>query len=123
MSAKSLRDRILQAEDIKPEPVEIPEWGLGKEQGHPVFLRPLDGDDRWRISRLAADADRTKQNIYITEAYVSLALVDENGERLIPFEDRRLLAQKNPLVLDRLFNRIVEISGMRAQDEVDAEKK
>lgn len=123
MSKKALREKILAAEDIKPEPVDIPEWGVGENHGVPVYLRALDGEDRFAISQIAAAADSKKENIYITEAYVALALVDEDGDRIFELEERGALAKKDPQVLERLFDRIVEISGMRTEDEAAAEKK
>lgn len=117
MSKQSIREAILAAEDIKPELTEIPEWGVT------AYLKPLDGDSRYKIGQLAGDSDLRSENAYIAEAYICEALVDENGEKIFDFEDRPLLAKKNPTVIERLYRRITELSGIDADLEADAEKK
>lgn len=120
MKKKTLRDTILQADDSKPEPIEIPEWGIEKGA---AFVKPLDGDSRFKISQLATGAATSKTNIYITEAYVVEGLVDEDGEQIFSWDDRALLAKKNPEVLERIYRLVVKASGIRLEDGADAEKK
>ena len=120
MSKKSLKEKILASEDIQPEPVEIPEWGIGKGE---AFLRPLDGDSRYKIGQLASGTDLQAENAYIAEAYVCESLFDEKGEQAFEFEDRALLAKKDPAVVERLYRRISELSGIDDTAEGDAEKK
>lgn len=112
----TIRDTILAAEDLQPEPISIPEWNVD------AFLRPLDGESRFRIGQLARPAVDDSENICFAEAYICEALVDETGERVFSFDDRKLLAKKDPAVIERLYKRITEISGISDEDEAEAEK-
>ena len=115
MNAKQLKQQILNADDSKPTPVDISEWGIS------AFIKPLDGDDRFALAQLALS--KSKENTYITEAYVCLGLVDENGDQIFSFDDRALLAKKNPLVIERLFKKVISASGIDEADQADLEKK
>ena len=117
MSNKELREKILDADDAKPVPIKIKEWDIS------AFIKPLDGESRYRIGQLAITRDHQSENTYIAEAYVCEGLVDENGEQIFSFEDRALLAKKNPLVIERIYDKVVKASGMTAGDQVEAEKK
>lgn len=117
MDRETLRAQIEAADDLPLQPVEIPEWDIE------AYIRPLDGESRYRIGQLSAGVDVAKENIYITEAYVCEGLVTENGERIFEIADRAILGTKSPAVLERLYNLIVEASGMLAEDEAEAEKK
>lgn len=117
MSKQSLRESILAADDLPREPIKIPEWNLS------AFIKPLDGESRFKISQLATTADHTKSNSYIAEAYVCEGLVDDNGDQIFDFDDRGVLAKKNPDIIERIYKKVVALSGMSSSDQVDAEKK
>ena len=117
METDKLKAAIFDAEDIKPEAVEVPEWGVT------VHLKALDGEARYRISELSASAKARTENSYVVEAYVTEGMVNENGERIIPFEERAMLAKKNPFVVERLCERILELSGIGSNAQADAEAK
>lgn len=119
---EQLRKSILDANDMLPEPVEIPEWNIS------AFLRGLDGEQRFALSHLEAPQtdgkDNGKQaNKYYVEAWVCLGLVDKNGEQIFTLDERVVLSKKNPLVLERLYERIAELSGVTKEQEEEAEKK
>jgi len=113
----SLKEKILAAEDMTPVPVKIPEWGVEGQ------LRPLDGESRFRIAQLATATGPDSDNKCIAEAYVCESLRDKSGERVFEFEERSLLAKKSPQVIERLYEQIVEISGIQPSEEEDPEKK
>ena len=117
MEAKNIREAILAAEDLHPIKVEIAEWGVKGQ------LRPLDGESRYRISQLAATVDHKKENSCIAEAYICESLCDESGNRVFSLDDRKVLATKDPAVIERLYNQVLEISGITQEDEDAAEKK
>jgi len=113
---KSIRDLILEAKDLEPEPVDIPEWGVSG------FIHPLDGEALYRLSKLAANMDSNK-NTHIVEAYVCEGLYDEDGEQVFSIDDRAELARKNPTVVMRLYERVLSVSNMGDEAEADLEKK
>lgn len=117
MNKEALRNKILDADDLKPISIPIPEWDIK------AFVRPLDGESRYRIGQLASEADLKLNNVYMTEAYVCEGLVNENGEQIFSIDDRALLAKKNPQVIERIYDKIVKLSGMLAEDQEAAEKK
>ena len=112
----TLRDKILAADDLKPIPIKIPEWGVD------AFIRPLDGEARFLISHLP-DLGNKGKNAYILEGYVCLGLVDKDGVPIFALDDRALLARKSPAVIERIYQKIIEASGIDDKTGDDAEKK
>ena len=111
----SIRDRILAADDIPTELVEVPEWGVT------VRVRGLTGSER---------------DAYEAEAYVMGQMPDgkrdvaasmrdfrsrrvvrgvtdpETGERVFSDMDAPLLGRKAAIVVDRIDDVVARLSGM-----------
>lgn len=107
------RDEILNAPDLAIEVVEIPEWGGA------IRVRGLNGEerDRFEASVVQIDGKKTKMNMSNMRArLVALTAVDEQGKRLFKFSDVEALGKKNAAALDRIFDKAMELSGMREED-------
>lgn len=98
--------QILDADDLPTEDVKVPEWG-GE-----VRVRGLTGTERDRFEFQVAAARKDNRQIEIRAAYAGRCMVDESGKRL--FEDKELaaLGRKSGAVLDRIFDKVRELSGM-----------
>lgn len=115
----SLRDKILAAEDIQSEMVEVPEWDCTIE------VRGMNGADRSRILELAATADDGKisiGNMYV-ETVIASAYDPESGERIFTDADRDVLMAKSAAAIDRIAQVGMRLSAMSPEAQDDAKRR
>jgi len=108
------RDQILNADDLKYEEIDTPEWG------GVVRLKVMTGIERDDFEQSVFDmkGKDTKVNLKNFRAKLLVkVIVDEAGKRVFEEADIERLALKNSKVLDRLFNKAQEINGI-GQKEV-----
>jgi hypothetical protein len=107
------RDDIVKAQDIKPEPVAVPEWGGS------VLMRCGTGDERddYETSIWAGKGENRELVVKRMRAkLVSMAIVDEDGKRLFSEEDIVTLSRKNGKVIGRLFDIAQSMWGYSEKD-------
>ena len=106
-------EMILQAEDFVYDEVDCPEWNGS------VRIRSLSGGQRVEL-RKAVDSGRND----IDEMLCVMAIVDEDGNRVLHQNQMSALGKKNTAVITRIANRVLEISGMKDREKAiaDAEK-
>ena len=126
------RDQILQARDIQTRDVEVPEWG------GTVRLRalsPKEGNE-WRRSMLTKVTVTDPKSHKVTVDYIvdedkaemakltilSIAIVDEDGNRLFTKEDVEKLATKAIPPINRLVKIVMDMSGLSQKAIEEAEK-
>lgn len=108
------REQILGADDRKTQDVPVPEWG------GTVRVRSLTGTERDAyeagIVQLRGDGSRkfTLQNA--RARLVSLALCNENGERMFTDADIKALGDKSAAALERVFDVARNLSGLSEED-------
>lgn len=102
-------DAILGVDDKTTADVDVPEWG------GVVRVRALTGDERdgYEASMTVEKGDRLERNpIGARARLVVRACVDAEGNRLFRDNQAPQLGQKNAAVLDRLWDKIADLSGM-----------
>ena len=112
------RDEILASVDIKPEKVDVPEWGSEAF----VFVRPLSGIERGHYEQMMgslAKPDRYKKSRGLLCA---LGICDETGAALFSPDDVDRLSAKSAAPLDRCFDKIYSRSGMSVAEAEKVEK-
>lgn len=116
----SLRDQILAADDLPRAVVETPEWA---PSGVPsVHVRGLTAAERDQyeqgLTERAKDGSvRPKANLKnLRASFVMRIVVDENGERVFSDGDVEALGAKSAVVLDRLWEKGRELSGMAREE-------
>lgn len=112
-------DAILTADDKSTADVDVPEWG------GTVRVRALSGDERdgYEASNTIEKGDTLERNPIGTRArLVVRACIDADGKRLFADNQAGVLGQKSAAVLDRLWDKIAELSGMTASAVDDAGK-
>lgn len=114
----SLRDRILAADDIQSEMVDVPEWGVTVE------VRGMNGADRSRILDAAAASDG---NLSVGTMYVDTVIAScydpESGLRIFSDADRDSLLGKSASAIDRLAQVGMRLSGMQVEATDDAKRR
>lgn len=115
MTTLLTREDILDRSVLKTERVEVPEWG------GIVIIRELTGNERdeWESELVEGRGDE----IVIAESMAgararlaSLAIVDEDGERLFTVEDVESLGRLSGAALGRVFDVASRLSGLTADD-------
>lgn len=114
-----LREQIDNVDDMRKEPVVVPEWG-----DLTVYIRVMSGDERERLREMFHEsntkeiADQTKMQL----AMIASTLCDETGTLIYSMDDLGELGKKNSLVLDQLSEASRRINGLGSED-VEAAKK
>lgn len=108
------RDQILNADDLKYEEVDAPEWG------GVIRLKVMTGIERDDFEQSVFDmkGKDTKVNLKNFRAKLLVkTIVDEQGKRVFEELDIERLSTKSSKVLDKLFTKAQEINGI-GQKEV-----
>ena len=112
------KDQILEANDLKTQSVEVPEWGGS------VLVRTMSGTDRdaFEASMIttASDGSRKPNMTNMRAKLVALTVVDEAGNLMFDVSDVDRLARKSAAALERVFAAAQRINalGVDAQDEI-----
>jgi len=112
----TLRDQILQTDDLPTEAIHVPEWAVT------VYLRSMTGTERDAFEAslfVEGKGGNRQQNLKNLRARLAAkTMVDEVGERLFADKEADIsaLGAKSSKALDRIFQRAQEINGMRDED-------
>jgi hypothetical protein len=113
----SLRDTILQADDLTEEPLHIPEWGCS------VLVRSLPGSDRAELLQhnLLPNGKPNLKTLYPMLAIVSMR-DPETKDLIFQKTDRDALAAKSGAALERVAQVAMRLNGflpeqMKATEE------
>lgn len=115
------RKQIDEVVDLKTEDVPVPEWG-GE-----VRLRELSSKQRSLIEATTIGAKGQSVEVRIEafktlrEKTVAAALIDQDGKRLYEDKEFAQLGLKSGQVIERLFQKVQELSGMTEKAVKDAE--
>lgn len=112
----SIRDLILNSNDIPRELVKVKEWNIEVE------VRGMTGAERTRILDLAqSDGGMNLQMVY-PEIVISTAFDPESGEQIFSPADRTALLSKSANALDTLATVGMRLSGFLAETSNDLGK-
>jgi len=110
----SLRDRILDADDIGRELVDVPQWGVEVE------VRTMSAGKRSRMLQTCALPDGS---VDLDRLYPMATVFDpESGERVFTEADMEALQEKSAASIEFVAQKAMEMSGMTAK-AVDEEGK
>jgi hypothetical protein len=105
------RDVILGAPELMPVRVDVPEMG----EGAFVYVRGLTGleRDQWEAQTLLKESGTGAERwVGRRAALVVRGVVDEQGNRIFTDADADRLNQKCSGLVDRLYRKIEELSGL-----------
>lgn len=112
----SLRDQILNSNDIPKELVKVKEWNTSIE------VRGMTGAERTRILDLAQDEKGMNLQMVYPEIVISTAFDPITGEKIFTPEDRTALLSKSANALDSLATVGMRLSGFLAETSNDLGK-
>jgi hypothetical protein len=108
------RQAILDAPDAVIEKVSVPEWG------DDIYVRAMSG-----IERDEFEASVRRNGVMVYTNYraklLTRVLVNENGTRIFTDQDARALGKKNAKIINRLFEKAAELSGMSDEEADETE--
>lgn len=114
------KDQILEADDLKTETVEVPEWSGS------VIVRSMTGADRDAFENslvtVKADGTRVPNMVNMRTKLVALTVVNESGGRMFDETEVDRLALKSAAALKRVYEAAERINGVGQAAQADAEK-
>jgi len=105
------KELIVATDDTVYDTVSVPEWG-GE-----VGVRSLSGGERTELRLKGEGAPSWDAMV------CALGIIDEKRANLFTITETIILAKKHPLVLERLAQRILELSTLTAEARAEAAKK
>jgi hypothetical protein len=109
------RDQILEADDLRREEVEVPEWG------GTVLIAAMNGTvrDAWEQSLIGPKGKVNIENV--RARLVAYTAVDEHGNRVFTEEDIERLGGKSAAVLERLCKVAQRLNLLTEQELEDVQ--
>ena len=107
------KDKILSADDLPKEVVNIDEWG------DDVIVSTMNAKNREAYERYYRD-NKLEDEDLIRASLCAFCLVDEEGSRLFGLDDIVSLADKSSKVIGKLFLIAQRLNGLREQDLEEA---
>ena len=107
------KSAILAVDDQRFDSVSCPEWGGD------VRVRGLTAYEQSYVSKLATEGKRNE----VTLKVVQFGCVDDDGGNLFTSDDLAVLKTKSYKVIERLGKRILGLSGLGDQSEIEEAKK
>lgn len=105
------KELIVATNDAVDDIVSVPEWGGD------VRVRSLSGAERTELRLKGEGAPSWDAMV------CALGIIDEKGVNLFTVTETITLAKKHPLVLERIAQRILELSTLTAEARAEAAKK
>jgi hypothetical protein len=104
------KKQILDADDILTETVKTPEWGGD------VIVRGLNGEERAAFEQSITDDDGKVVLIGAKEKLIVHCVIDKDGERVFSDSDAELLKKKNGAVIQRVYAKCADLSGLSKEE-------
>lgn len=113
----TLRDQILAADDLPWADVETSEWapfGVPTVRVRGLTAAERDDYEQSLVERTADGTVRAKtKQTNLRASFVARVIIDpDTGERAFTDKDATALGEKNAAVIDRLWDKARELSGM-----------
>jgi hypothetical protein len=111
----SLRETIFAADDIQSESVEIPEWGVTVE------VRTMTAADRTTLQTNSTSADgKVDMTKFMPSVVIATVHDPETGLPVFQASDVPALLSKSGVIIERLAQKALQISGMEASSADNA---
>lgn len=112
-----IRSKILKAEDLPSEPVDVKEWG------ETVYVRSMSGRDRDMFESQMLDLSEKGKRLDNFRARLAVfCCVDAEGKRIFKDSDIAALGEKSGRALDKVFEVASRLNKM-SEEEIEETKK
>ena len=112
----SIRDQILNCDDIKHEIVKIPEWGLD------VRVCVMSGLARDKFDHILTTMNKEKNLNHIRATLAVYTVRDEENKQIFTHADIDALSEKSSSALDRIFSVAQRLNGLTNADVEELQK-
>lgn len=113
------KEKLQCIKDMRIERVDVPEWDDF------VYVRSLTGSERDNFERsmhTGMGEDRRENLANLRARLCVLAICDENGQTILSNGDIDWLGEKNSAALERIWQKIQDLSGFSKKDIEHLEK-
>ena len=104
--AELSREQILSVTDLRRETLAIPEWGGD------IIVRGMAAFERDKILTAIDPSKSTMTDSQLKATLCFQCVINLQGQRVFTEADIDILQTKTPLVLDKIANRILGLSGV-----------
>jgi hypothetical protein len=107
------KEQILRVKDIETRTVNVPEWGGD------VLVRSLSATERDYFESKLVDQSggKVRANLQNIKARLaSMAIADEDGNRVFTEQEIAILGTKSAAALNRISEAITDMSGISKKD-------
>ncbi|GLQ31665.1 hypothetical protein [Litoribrevibacter albus] len=113
----SVLNKILAANDLKTEEMAVEEWGVT------LVLHEFNAAKRGIIASMYRDEELVTKTPYLLMAKtLVLGVSDQNGDDVFSDEAINQVLEKNPQVIERIYDRINKLNGIGPANEEELEK-
>ena len=112
-----IRQRALNAKDIRSELVLVPEWDNVK-----IEVRGFTLQERLDFYGRVSDGETINRDNFLPELVISACFDPDSGQKIFEPADRDMLKTKSAGALERLTQVAMRLSGLQDTDVVEAEK-
>ena len=113
----NIRQKALNAKDIRSELVTIPEWDDVK-----IEIRGMTLADRLDFYDRVSDGDTINRKFFLPELVISSCFDPDTGQKVFEPADRDMLTGKAAAALQRITDVANRLSALSEDDVKDAEK-
>jgi len=116
------KKEIMAAVDIKTQIVPVPEWGGD------VYVKNLSGSEREEYESSLYVMDNGKPVVSVRSMasaklrLCALSLCDDKGGRIFDIKEVAELGKKSSTAIDRVYDAILEVSGLSKEIVAELEK-
>lgn len=112
----SMREKILNCDDIKHEVVSVPEWGLD------VRVCVMNGLARDKFDHILTTMAKEKNLNHIRATLAVFTVRDEENKLIFSHGDIDALSEKSSAALDRIFAVAQRLNGLTNADVEELQK-
>ena len=112
----NIRDKIIAADDIQTELVEIPEWGVT------ILVKSMTGAERGQMLKGVTANGQIDISKTISDVLIFTAHDPETEERIFTLADRDLLNEKSGSAIQRAAEVGMRLSGLMPESIDEAGK-
>lgn len=105
-------DDIKDVNDADTIPVEVPEWG------GVVLVRGMTGGER---AEFEDDVQHDRSLKHLKVDLIIKCCINEDGTRVFKPTNKSMLLDKSSTAIEKVFNKIFELSGLNKEGEETAE--